>query len=101
MLGTTTNRLHRSPHVLVGRQQIPAGRNKLLRIDFAALVNLLRSALDAGLQHLSPDHIAIALYNRVRMTTLQCFLWVERGVDAAVDPPGAAVPRHTANLVAA
>ena len=101
MLRATTNRLHRGPHIFVRRQQVPAGGNKLVRVDPAPLVDLFRLALHAGLQHLGPDDVAIALDHAVRVAALQRFFGVKRGVNAAIDHPGAALSRHAADFIAA
>ena len=56
--------------------------------------------MDASVQHLGPDDVAIALNHAVRVATLQRFLGVKRGVNAAIDHPGAALSRQTTDFIA-
>ena len=100
VLGATTHRLHRSPHIFVRRQQVPARGNKLVRVDPASLVDLFWLALHASVQHLGPDDVAIALDHAVRMPTIQGFFGVKRGVNAAIDYPGAALSCLAADFIA-
>ena len=48
-----------------------------------------------------PDEVAVALDDRVRLALLQGLFGIQRGVNAAIDDPGAALARHLADLVAA
>ena len=44
MLGTATYRLHRSPHVTVTGNQIPAGGNELIPVEWARMRSVRRAS---------------------------------------------------------
>ena len=50
---------------------------------------------------LAPDQVAVALHHGVRLAALERLLRKQRGVNAAVHDPGAALAGHAADLVAA
>src|ERR1700687_4617017 len=60
MLGTTTHRLHRRPHVTTARDQFPPRGGKTTGLDLASVVEGLWSAFSAVGQGHRPGHVAIA-----------------------------------------
>ena len=66
MLGAAADGLHGSPHVAVFRQQIPARRFELVRLDSSAFVYLLSRADGMIPERLSPGHVSIPSDDGVR-----------------------------------
>src|SRR5205823_1723730 len=101
MLRTSAHRLHRAPHVFVGRQQVPAGGLEFLGGDAAAFVHTQRRARLAIADGLAPGDVAIAAHDRVCLSALESLFGIKRRVDAAEDDPRAALARHAPDLVSA
>ena len=101
MLRASAHGLHRRPHVAALRQQIPARGDELVAADPAAFVQRLRVARHAVGHDLLPDEVAVAADDRVRRAVLARFVRKQRGVNAAVHDPGAALPGDPSDLVAA
>ena len=81
--------------------QVPARGEEVAAFDAAAIVDFFGLACDAIGDDLAPGKIAIALYDGVGFATLESFLWKQRGVNAAINDPGAAAASHAADSVSA
>ena len=86
---------------LSGSHQVPAGGEELVACNAAAFVDPARACRPGNRRRLCPDEVAIAFDDGVRLPALESFFREKRGVNAAVDHPGAACARHAADLVAA
>src|SRR5579859_1412431 len=101
MLRTATNGLHGSPHVTIGRKQIPASGQKFIAFNSAANVEQFGLAISAILEHTRPGHVAIAFNHGVRSAQFSRFFRIQRGMDAAKDHVSATVARNFAEFIAA
>ena len=101
MFRTAADGLHRSPHIVVARHQIPARRQEIRGLHTAAQVIGLGSALAAIRQRGRPDNVTVSIHYRMRAPKTMGFFRVQRGVNSAEDYIGAALPRHFANLISA
>ena len=101
VLRAAAHGLHRSPHVSIARQQIPACPHERVASDTSALVLRQRRAARAIGEHRRPDQIPIAADDRVRLAMLPGFVRVERGVNPAEHHVSAAGSNETAQLIAA
>ena len=84
----------------LGSRSHRAGANDAA-VDTAAVVERLRSAGVAVVEHRRPDQIAVALDDGVRAPCSTHFIRKERRVNAAVDDVGASGPRQPSDFVAA
>ncbi len=100
MLRAATHGLHRAPHVAVGRQQIPAGREKLVPLDPTAVVLFPHRPGPAIGKHGSPDMIAIACDHGMGGAALAGFVRKQRRVNAAKDDKRASLARELTERVA-
>lgn len=71
MLGATTNRLHRCPHVTIARDQIPSGRNEIGGLNLATYIDRLRSTLLTVGESLCPNNVSITLHYRMRSPKIE------------------------------
>jgi len=101
MLGAPADGLHGSPHVSSRRQQVPAGRDELVRVDAAAFVEPLQRAAHGMVDHDGPHDVAVAADDRVGAAELVRFVGIQGGVDSAVDDGRAARSQRDADLVPA
>ena len=101
MFRAAADRLHRRPHVLIGRQEIPTRGQKLLSRYPPAVVLARGTARKAIGDRQRPDEIAVPAYHGVRGAVLVRLIGKERRVYAAVDNPRALLARHAADFVAA
>ncbi len=70
--------------------RVPARWQELVAGDSTTVINSLGSSGEQICDHLSPNHIPVALHNRVSAAKLHGFIGIQRGVDAAVHYVGAA-----------
>ena len=101
MLGAAANGLHGGPHIFRGIHQVPARGEKFAALDAAAFVDPLGLAGEAIGDDLGPGQIAVAFDDGVGFAALEGFVGKERGVNSAIDDPGAAGAGHAADGVAA
>src|ERR1019366_4925820 len=101
MLGTPTDRLHRSPHVAFRRREIPSRRQHQLRGNASAFVDSLRGSVGAIGQYGFPDDVAIAGDDGVRRAEFVRLLGIEGGVDPAINYPGSSLAGLPADGVTA
>src|ERR1035437_583945 len=99
MLWASANGLHRGPHILVARHQIPPRGQELATFNPSDLIDTAWLAREANGHDLVPRHIAISLHNGVGATAFQSLLGIQRSVDATVDYPRAACARHAADFI--
>src|SRR5688500_13977676 len=92
---TAAHRLHRRPHVAIGRQQVPSGGHEIVAADTAAVVVRLRRILLAVAKHIRPDEIAVAGDDGVRCAVLAHFVREECGVNSPEDDKRTALPGGT------
>ncbi len=84
-----------------GIHQVPARGEEFAALDAAAFVDFFGLAGEAIGDDLCPGEIAVAFDDGVCFAALERFLRKQRGVNSAVDDPGAAGARHAADRVAA
>src|SRR6185295_2367221 len=83
VLRATANRLHGSPHVAIGGQQVPPSGRERLAFDATAFVLGLEMSGFTISQHAGPDDVAVSGHDGIGGTALTHFVREERGVDAA------------------
>ena len=71
MLRASANGLHRGPHILVGRHQVPSRGQELAAFNPAALIDRGWLAREAVGHDLAPGDIAISLHHGVGVTVFQ------------------------------
>src|SRR4051812_42778080 len=101
MLRTAAHRLHRSPHVLLARDQVPTRGREVVGIDAAAHIDFLRHAFDAVGDGVPPHYVTIAGDDGVRAAEFVRLIGIERRVDAAEDYVSPALASHLAHFVPA
>ena len=101
MFRAAADGLHRPPHVASLGQEVPPGRDELVRIDASGLVHELQGSLRRVVEDDRPDLVAVALDDRVRAAEALGFFGIERRVDAAVDDGRALGSRLGADFVSA
>lgn len=101
MLGTSTDGLHRGPHIFALWKQVPACRKETVRFDSAAFVDPLWGPTLTTSQRLAPGDIAIPLYDRIRRPVLKRLVRIKGRVDSAEDCPGSTLLRQPADLITA
>ena len=74
---------------------------ELFAAHSAAVVNVLGTAVQAVAHDLFPDEIAVAFDHRMRRAVRVRFFGKQRGVNPAVDDPGAALARQLPDFVSA
>ena len=99
VLRASSRRLHRAPHVLALRQQIPARLRKPVRLQPAALVYPFQPALRAIPQRLTPCDIAIAPYHGIGRAILERLFRVQRRMHAPKHHSRSAFVRDAPHLV--
>src|SRR6266852_4048275 len=101
MLGATTDRLHRCPHVTIAGNEIPPGRNKIAGLDLASRVNRFRSTLTTVRERLCPNNVPIAFYHHMCAAEFKRFLGIKRGVNSAENHISTPLSCHLSNFIAA
>ena len=101
MLRTSTDGLHRSPHIFASWKQVPACRKETFRCDSAAFIYPLWGPILTTSQRLAPGDIAVSLYDRIRRPVLKRLVRIKGRVDSAEDHPGSTLLRQLADLIAA
>src|SRR5206468_1955238 len=97
MLGAAAYGLHRGPHVLVFRKQIPTRGLELRGVDAPAIVCPLWCAFGAIIKYRFPCKIAIPFDDGVRAPEFECFVRVKRRVNASKDHPGSTLAEEAAD----
>jgi hypothetical protein len=101
MLGTSANRLHRSPHIEIAGNQIPAGSHEIAGFDLTADVDRFGNSLAAIGERFSPRNVTVPFYDRMRASQFERFFGIKSSVNSTKNYIGTAAARHLANLVAA
>src|ERR1035438_6158342 len=99
VFGASAHRLHRCPHIAVGRQQVPPSLLEVLRLDLSAVVDAFRSTGGAVTENAIPDDVAVASYDHMCAAVLKRLLRIKRGMDSPEHNPGAALPSRASHLV--
>src|SRR5215472_568292 len=101
MFGASADGLHRSPHVAIARNQVPARLNKIAGFDLTAAVERLRSPGATIPQHLCPDNVSIAFHDGMGAAKFPRFFGKKSGVNSAENHISATLSRQLSNFVSA
>ncbi len=99
MLRTAADRLHRSPHVFVGGQQIPSRGDERAAFDSPAVIKRLERPRDVVVEHGRPDHVAVTLDYGMGRAVFPCLVGIESGMNAPEDDRRAALAGDTSELI--
>ena len=99
VLGAPAHRLHRRPHVLPRRQQVPPRGLEHVARHAARLVDALGRPRDAVVDDRRPHEVAVTAHHRSRAAEFERLLGEQGRVDAAEHHVGPALTREAAHLV--
>ncbi len=101
VLGAAANGLHRGPHIFARVHQVPARGEEFAAFDAAAFVDFFGLAGETIGDNLAPGKIAVAFDDGVGFAAFESLFRKQRGVNSAIDHPGAAAASHAADRVSA
>src|SRR5260370_23773360 len=99
MLGATTHRLHRCPHVTIARNQVPAGLHKIASLDLATGVDRFWNTFAAIRQRLRPNKVSVAFYDGMGAAEFSRFFGIKGCMNSAKNHIRAPLSRQLPDFV--